>query len=54
MLYIYISVMKKQNSNQNVKVGKTVVLVKDFSHHYHKFQLFQLSIKIVKEFEAEI
>ena len=45
---------KKQNSNQNVKVGKMVVLVKAFDHYLHKFQLFQLSCKIVKEFETEI
>ena len=47
--------MKNQSSNQNVKVEKMVVLlVKTFDHYHHKFQLFQLSCKIVKEFEAEI
>ena len=46
--------MKKQNSNQNVKVGKIVFLVKAFDHYHHKFQLFQLSCKYVKEFETEI
>ena len=46
--------MKKQNSNQNVKVGKMVVLVKAFDHYHHKFQLLQLSYKIVKECETEI
>ena len=45
---------KKQKSNQNGKVGKMVVLVKTFDHYHHKFQLFQLSCKIVKEFETEI
>ena len=50
----WISIMKKQNSNQNVKVEKMVVLVKTFDHYHHKFQLFQLSCKIVKEFEAKI
>ena len=52
--YAWISIMKKQNSNQNVKVGKMVVFVKAFDHYHHKFQLFQLSYKIVKEFETEI
>ena len=42
--------MKKQNSNQN---GKVVVLVKTFDH-FDKFQPFQQSCKIVKEFETEI
>ena len=51
--YAWISIMKKQNSNQNVKVEK-LVLVKTFVHYHHKFQLFQLSSKIVKEFETEI
>ena len=46
--------MKKQNSNQNGKVEKMVVLYKAFDHYNHKFQLFQLSCKIVKEFETEI
>ena len=48
--YAWISIMKKLNSNQNEKV----VLVKTFDHYHHKFQLFQLSCKIVKEFETEI
>ena len=42
--------MKKQNSNQNVKVEKMVVLVKTFDHYHHKIELFQLSCKTVKEF----
>ena len=42
--------MEKQNSNQNVKVEKKVVLVKTFDHYHHKFQL---SCK-VKEFDTEI
>ena len=46
-----MSIMKKRISNQNVKVKKMVVLVKTFNHYYHKFQLFQLSCKIVKESE---
>ena len=46
--------MKKQNSNQNEKVEKMLVLVKTFDHYPLKFQLFQLSCKIVKEFETEI
>ena len=46
--------MKNQYSNQNGKVEKMVVLVKTFDHCHQKFQLFQLSCKIVKEFETEI
>ena len=46
--------MKKQNSNQNVEVGIVAVLVKAFDHYHQKFQLFQLSCKIVKELETEI
>ena len=52
--YAWISIMKKQNINQNVKAEKMVVLVKTFDHYHHKFQLFQLSYKTVKEFETEI
>ena len=52
--YDWISVMKKQNSSQNVKVEKVVVIVKTFDHYHRKFQLFQLSCKIVKGFETEI
>ena len=44
---------KKQNSNQNGKVEKMVVLVKTFDHYHHQFQLFELSCKIVKGFETE-
>ena len=46
--------MNKQNSNRNVKVEKMVVLVKTFDYYHHRLQLFQLSCKIVKEFETEI
>ena len=49
--YAWISIMKKQNSNQNRKVEKVVALVKTFDHYHHKFQL---SCKIVKEFETEM
>ena len=52
--YAWISIVKKQNSNQNVKVEKMVVLVKTFDHSHYKFQLFQLYCKTVKEFETEI
>ena len=34
------SIMEKQNSNQNGKTEKLVVLGKTFDHYYHKFQLF--------------
>ena len=46
--------MKKQNSNQNGKVEKMVVLAKTFVNCHYKGQLFQLPCKIVKEFETEI
>ena len=49
--YAWISVMKKQNSNQNVKVKKMVVLVRTFDHCHQKFHFCQLSFKIVKENE---
>ena len=45
--------MKKQNSDQNGKVEKMVVLVKTLDHYYYEFELFQLPFKIVKEFETE-
>ena len=51
--YAWISIMKKQNINQNVKAEKMVVLVKTFDHYHHKFQIFQLSFKIVQEFETK-
>ena len=52
--YAWISVMKKKknNSNQIGKVEKMMVLVKTFDHYHHKFQLFQLSYKIVEEFKT--
>ena len=46
--------MKRQNSNQNGKVEKMAVHVKTFDLYHLKFNLFQLSCKIVKEFETEI
>ena len=52
--YAWISILRKQNNNQNVKVEKMVVLVKTFDHYHHNFQPLQLSCKIVKEFETEI
>ena len=52
--YAWISIMEKQTSNQNGKVEKMVALVKIFDYYHHKFQLFQLSCKIAKEFETEI
>ena len=55
--YAWISIMKKQNSNQNVKIEKMVVFLKTFDHYHHKFDFgnfFQLSCKTVKEFETEI
>ena len=52
--YAWISIMKKLNSNENVMAEKMVVLAKTFDHYHHKFQLFQLAFKIIKEFETEI
>ena len=49
-----MSIMRKQNNNQNGKVEKMVILVKPFDHYHHKFRLFQLSCKIVKEVKTEI
>ena len=49
--------MKKQNSNQNVKVEKMVVFVKIFDcyHHNSNFRnFFRLSIKTGKEVENKI
>ena len=54
ILYAWISIMKKLNSNQNMKVEKMVVLVKTFDYYHHTSQLFHLSCKIAKEFETEI
>ena len=52
--YAWISIMKKQNNNQNGNVTKMVLPVKTFEDYHHKFQLSQLSCQIVKEFETEI
>ena len=35
--YVWISIMKKQNSIQNVTVKKMVVFVKIFDHYHHNF-----------------
>ena len=45
--YAWISIKKKENSNQNVKIEKMVAFVKTFDHYHQKFQLFQLSCKEV-------
>ena len=45
--------MKKQNSNQNVKVKKMMVFVKTFDHYHHKFnfgKFFSCPVKTAKEF----
>ena len=52
--YAWIWIMQKQNSSQNGKFGKMLVLVKTFDHYHYKFQLFQLSYNIEKDFETEI
>ena len=46
--------MKKQNTDQNGKFEKMVLFVKTFDHCHHKFQLFQLSCKVVMEIVTEI
>ena len=38
--------MKKQNSNQNVKVEKMVVFVKDFDHYHPQLIMALLIIAI--------
>ena len=35
--YAWISIIKKQNSSQNVEVEKMVIFVKMFPHYHHKF-----------------
>ena len=52
--YAWISIMKKKIVNKMGRFGKMVVLIKTFDHYHHKFQLFQLSCKIVSKFETEI
>ena len=46
--------MKRQNTNQDGKFEKMVVLVKTFEHYHHKFQLFHFYRKILKVFETEL
>ena len=38
--YAWISIMKKQNSNQNVQVKKMVMFIKTFDHYHHKFSFY--------------
>ena len=54
--YAWISILKKQNSNQNVRVEKMVVFVKTFDHYHHKFSFgnfFSCPVNL-KEFETEV
>ena len=51
--YARISIMKKQNSNQNRQVEKMVELVKTFGHYHHKFQLFQLPVKLLRNLKLK-
>ena len=54
--YAWISIMTKQNSNQNVWVEKMVVFVKTFDHYHHKFRIgnfFSCPVNL-KEFETEV
>ena len=46
--YAWISVMKKQNSNQNVKIEKMVVFAKTFDYYHHKFNFGNFFICPVK------
>ena len=48
--------MKKQNCNQNVKVGKVVDFVKPFDHYYHKFifgKFFRCPVKLKKNLKLK-
>ena len=54
--YVWITIMKKQNSNQNVKFEKIVVFVKAFDYYHHKFDFgnfFSCPVNS-KRFETEI
>ena len=54
--YAWISIMTKQNSNQNVWVEKMVVFVKNFDHYHHKFRtgnFFSCPVNL-KEFGTEV
>ena len=47
--YACISIMKKENSNQNVKVEKMVVFAKNVDHYLHKFNFghfFRCPVKL--------
>ena len=46
--FAWISMIKKQNRNQNVKVDKMVVFVKAFDHYYLMFNLGNFSSCPVK------
>ena len=37
---------EKQNSNQNMKVEKMLVLVKTFDYYHHKFHFFKCTVKL--------
>ena len=50
-VFAWISIMKKQNTNQNVKL---VVLVKIFDHYHHKFESWKLQKKFETEIQIEI
>ena len=54
--YAWISIMKKQNSNQNVKVKKMVVFVKTFDHYHQKFSfgnIFSCHVKLQKKLKLK-
>ena len=54
--YASISIMKKQNSNQNVTVEKMVVFVKTFGHYHHKFNFgnfFSCHVKLLKNLKLK-
>ena len=54
--YAWISIMKKQNCNQNVKVGKVVDFIKPFDHYYHKFnfgKFFRCPAKLKKNLKLK-
>ena len=42
--YAWISILKKQNSNQNVRVEKMVVFVKTFDHYHYHYNFFNCPV----------
>ena len=54
--YACISIMKKRNSNQNVKVEKMVEFVSSFDHYHRKFNFgnfFSCPVKLEKNLKLK-